>query len=82
MIPRDSHAWWVVIGLAWLTSLWANPELVEQMLELHRKAWIAGIGQLIAIGAAYLKASPIHSISDEGRERFKAAAERSEADKP
>lgn len=61
-------------GGAFLASLAANPELVEHMMELDKKAWISALCQLGAILAAFLKASPL-PISDEGRRKYAAKSD-------
>lgn len=75
-MKRDSHAWYVVVLMAWLTALAADPVQLERLLELDRKAIVAAICLLIGNLAMWMRASPINTISDEGREKYQDAARR------
>lgn len=70
MTTRDSHSWIAVAMGAWVASLASNPDAIEKMLELDKHAWVSALCQLLAIGAAFMKASPL-PISDEGREKYR-----------
>lgn len=69
MTTRDSHSWYVVALVAWLSAIWTHPDLVERMMEGDRQSWISAIGQLVAMLALYLKGSPL-GLSEKGRRKY------------
>ena len=54
MTTRDSKAWIGAAIGAWLGSLAVNPDLVEKMMELDKKALVSAMCQLAAIVAGFL----------------------------
>ena len=74
MTTRDSKAWLPIAVAGVLSSLALQPELVEHLLELDKKAIAAVICLGLGIVAAWMRASPINDISDEGREKYEEAA--------
>lgn len=61
---RDSHVLWITVFAAFAASLSLQPELLEHLLELDKKAIVSVICQLLAIVAAQLGTSPLKGKND------------------
>jgi hypothetical protein len=83
---RDSQLWWWLMAGAILTALSSRFDALDVLLPAQHTdkahALIEMASLIVATVSGIMRASPIHDISDEGREKFKAAAERREADRP
>lgn len=83
---RDSQLWWWLMAGAILTAISSRFDALDVLLPAQHTdkahAIIEMASLVVATVSGVMRASPIKNISDEGRERFKAAAERDTASKP